>query len=527
MSARINGQRASQELGVNARLAGFLTLLTAVAIVLCVSVTLNRLGFLGYEDDTNYITAARGWLHDFPFVGQNHWQNRHPLVLAIAASFALFGESELSLTLPSTLLFAAVVVVTFVIFSRLFDLATAALAACLLASTPVLAASATVAYPLTTELCFTVTSLLIFLFVAERRLTPEWPWLILVGALIGTSFLTRQTAVATILFLGILFLAGYGPSRAKYWFMAIGFLIVLGIETLYFTVLTGESLHRYLVDAGALQIPSPHLRGGTYDGSFLFNTELMSRWISRNPVPVHWAVDPYIGLFSNDEYGFLFWAAFPSAVVLLRSKDTPQRVRRITWILVLFGVLWWSVVIYALSANHYPRYFGPTIFTAVALVALALRYWVAPRTRLLAGLIVAGLVATNWLLIDAKPVPLYVARAFHDVVSATNEAVYADRWVIRSAWFHLDGSGLRERVKTGPAPPGGLAFVVGESEGPAPTDGTIIDEIEPPTPPLLTVMALPVFAPLVPAQLQSYVRSPYPTIFLVRQPATTHLGPGS
>ncbi len=52
-------------------------------------------GYLGYVDDDFAIKAAQGWINSFPYLGQTHWELRHPLVLSIAISiqFSLGRET--------------------------------------------------------------------------------------------------------------------------------------------------------------------------------------------------------------------------------------------------------------------------------------------------------------------------------------------------------------------------------------------------------------------------------------------------
>src|SRR2546421_9525283 len=64
-------------------------------------------------DDHSYVEAADGWLAHAPFIGTTHWHLRHPLVLAIAASFWLFGRSEAALMVPTILCYLGILFLTF------------------------------------------------------------------------------------------------------------------------------------------------------------------------------------------------------------------------------------------------------------------------------------------------------------------------------------------------------------------------------------------------------------------------------
>ena len=79
-----------------------------------VGAVLLSLAAAGYSDsdDHFYIEAADGWLAHMPFVGTTHWHLRHPFVLAIAASFAAFGRTELALMLPTLLAYVSILLLT-------------------------------------------------------------------------------------------------------------------------------------------------------------------------------------------------------------------------------------------------------------------------------------------------------------------------------------------------------------------------------------------------------------------------------
>ena len=70
------------------------------------------------SDDHFYIEAADGWLAHMPFVGTTHWHLRHPFVLAIAASFAAFGRTELALMLPTLLAYVSILLLTIWMVAR-------------------------------------------------------------------------------------------------------------------------------------------------------------------------------------------------------------------------------------------------------------------------------------------------------------------------------------------------------------------------------------------------------------------------
>src|SRR5256885_1633533 len=85
--------------------------------VMVIAVLSIPLGWIGYveSDDQYYAAAALGWITQFPYVASTHWGLRHAIVLPIAASFALGGVNEITLILPITAYYLAIVALTFVV----------------------------------------------------------------------------------------------------------------------------------------------------------------------------------------------------------------------------------------------------------------------------------------------------------------------------------------------------------------------------------------------------------------------------
>jgi hypothetical protein len=81
--------------------------LSNLFIILVIGVVMLNVAWVGYvgSDDHSYARGALGWLDQFPYVGKNHWTLRHTVVIPVAVSLAVFGMREISLGLPSALLF--------------------------------------------------------------------------------------------------------------------------------------------------------------------------------------------------------------------------------------------------------------------------------------------------------------------------------------------------------------------------------------------------------------------------------------
>ena len=200
--------------GIGIRDRSGLGLRDAAAVVLLLAVMAAVLGFawVGYlgSDDVTYVTGAYGWLREFPYVG-GHGTIRYLITWPIALSFLILGEGEFQMILPTICYFAVLIALTYLCMSRVLDRSTAMVAAILVMTLPLFAVQATTASADITELTFIVTSVWLFYF-ASLRARPAI-LLFASGAAAGLAWLTRETAVALLLFYGLAFLAGYRIRR--------------------------------------------------------------------------------------------------------------------------------------------------------------------------------------------------------------------------------------------------------------------------------------------------------------------------
>src|SRR5262245_32820675 len=229
----------------------------ALLLVILIAVAAAMVGWIGYieADDQFYASAAVGWLTHFPFVGTNHWGLRHAIVLPIAASFSLGGVRETTLILPITLYYFALVILTFLVLERVSERRVAFWAAVIVALTPRFALGASWVVTDLPELFFEVSSFWAFYLATQRGGTPRL--LLLAGALAGLAWITRETAVAFLAFYGILFLFGFGMPRMRYFWMALGFVVIVGADTAYLWSTTGDWLYRYHVTLRAVASDNP------------------------------------------------------------------------------------------------------------------------------------------------------------------------------------------------------------------------------------------------------------------------------
>ena len=405
----------------------------------------------GYSDgdDHFYIEAADGWLAHVPFVGTTHWHLRHPFVLAIAASFAIFGRTELALMLPTLMAYAGILALTIRMVRLIADDTAAAWAALLVASVPVFVLYARIPYPDEIELVLVLLSLFLLWRGIERQCLGL---MVLSGAVVGVCWLVRASCLPLIVLYGTLFLIGWRAPRSFYLWLIAGFVPLLLGEWAFFWATTGNAFYRFAIDASSLEIPSAHMIGGVAHGLRPpFNLALMAKW-KPNGIHVHWLVDPYLDLLTNGSYGPIFWTGIPAAIAMC-ARPQPSPTRAFSRVVCAFAVLWIVLEIWVLNLRPQPRYFGPVTWTASVMTALWLRELIATRRGWVVG-IAAAIVVADLLVIVARPDPVRAERVLAAYAERSPEPVWTN---LSHGAFLLDERAVADRVHVAPptqVPPG-------------------------------------------------------------------------
>lgn len=417
-----------------------LLLNAALALILaCLMLLLAQAGFTA-EDDAQYLLAADGWLKG-AFLGVNHWQLRHPHVLAIAGSFALFGRNELAMMLPTMASYLGIVIITTWLVRRVVSARAAMFAGLIFAATPVFAFYARIPYPDVSELFYCVAS---FALLWKGLETGALRWFVLSGAAVAMAWLIRSSSVPFILIYGVLFLIGYRAPRMRYLAMAPGFLPLILAEWSYYYVRVGNPFYRFAVDMHSLEIPSPHMVGGVAQGLRPpFNLELMSRWVPNSIVDVHWLVNPYIDFLTNPSFGLLYWAGIAGGVALLRGKEAGRQKREFAWIVIGLAWLWIFVSIYVLNLRPQPRYFLPASWCMCILAGIGLDQAMMARRRLLAAGLLTATILSGIMLVTARRDPMGAERQLVAYVAHHDGRFHSD---LAKARFPLEERGLGSRV---------------------------------------------------------------------------------
>jgi 4-amino-4-deoxy-L-arabinose transferase-like glycosyltransferase len=421
-------------------------------IVLVMGIGILSLAWVGYvgSDDHSYAQGAIAWLKNFPYVGDDHWTLRHPVVVPIAASLAIFGFHELSLGLPSAILFLALLVTNYHYLRRFIDARFALLTSLFMATTPLFAVQAT--FPQTTIVETLAVSLSFWLFYSAIRCDePAWR-MFASGVAAAFGLLTRETTAGILIFYGILFLIGCGVPRRYFVMMGLGLILIVGMEVAYFGILTGDPLYRYRIDLFHDSVDRVgETRAAVSSGSTL-NVEGN---LSVSPF-----LEPVVALLMNQEFGLLFWAFIPAAIWACRAKTIPIEDRRLLQLLSGMGLVWMAFISLNISVLYVvPRYYAVSTWAAVIIIAYWLHHLLITRKLKIAILTGIILLMANLLCIYVENKdPLFAERVLVKYVVQHDGVVYTDPMTMIRAQLLLDFEGASGRVLSDPAPGNALFF---------------------------------------------------------------------
>ena len=313
------------------------------------------------SDDMFYAAAARGWLADAPYLGTTHWGIRHCIVLPMAVAFALFGEREAALILPSICCAILLLCLLGAMARRLGGWRAAALTVAVAGSVPVVATGATLVATDLPEAFFVIGSMWAW-YLGRANGRPAW---FLVGGIAaGCAVITRETTAALLAFYLVAFLLGRGRFLREYLILAAGFAAVVGADWLYLYAMSGDPMYRlHIAMAGA--------RG---DGPQMEALNEGSSGVDRfGAIALPRVLRPLGAVFLNQNFGLLFWVAVPATAWLaLRGQGEARQSACVsaglaaTWLVVTGYVLapWLWVI---------PRYYVVCVVLAVPLCVLPMK----------------------------------------------------------------------------------------------------------------------------------------------------------
>ena len=417
------------------------------------------LTFVGYleSDDMFYAQGARGWLAHVPYLGTNHWGLRHAIVLPMALGFGLFGENEVTLLAPSLLYAAALLGLLGSFAASLGGWPALAIAIAVAGSVPVFGTGASLVSTDLPEAFFIIGSV----WAWFRGVGHNRPVLMFAsGVAAGFAIITRETTAALLLFYLLAFAIGRGAYFRDYVIVAAGCLLVIGADTLYLYVMSGDPLYRVHTAMRGAQNDGPHMEaaGEAASGVDRFGALAVPRILR-----------PFGALFVNQNFGLLFWFAVPATVWL--ALRGPPETRRISAALIGFFVTWVLVLGYALAPWLWvlPRYYVVCVVLVVPLsVVLARMMMVRP---ILAAALLCVLLGSNLALdLGATTGAIAGERALVAAVRSHDGVIHTDPSTARGAAWLLDREQLQSRISTDLPRAGDLYFHNSRPRRPIPAD---------------------------------------------------------
>ncbi|MFT6222675.1 MAG: hypothetical protein ACJA1F_000512 [Paracoccaceae bacterium] len=371
-------------------------------------------------DAVHYARFALNTVENFPYQGEIHWALRHPLVLPMAASIAMFGASEFVASLPSLFYGAALVIISHIFGHRFLGAGAGRVLGLFVASSAFLSLHPLGIDIATPELVFAVLAIWRFLeslakYDAGRR--PLWGGLFLAGSCAGLSWLCRETAgyLPVVFIAGAVVMAPRGDRIRVALLACGGFGAVLCVEMLVYYMTTGTPFYRYVLSLGHGDghVQSRHFADMGNQPIWLFLTTPLNRLATSPSVTPMLVLAVFASLWlwrkplSSDARRMLVLLGFAGGFSLLLSGYvlSLERPR-------YYPVLgYWAFVVLAAASPHLSRQFGKRVAVAWVVGICALGPIVAdigrdPRTaefRTLAGLaqahegaIVADPLAVLW-----------------------------------------------------------------------------------------------------------------------------------
>lgn len=421
-------------------------LLAVLIAVSWAAVSIRPIGFMGGGfDDIQYVNAAVRWMQHFPYVGTTHWELRHPFVLQVVALLRAGIEAPSQLLVISVVWYALVLGVAYVVIRVMAGVVTAFVSCLFLATSPALVELATSLAPDLVEFFLVLSAVSIVLLASARK--GSGVLFVLSGLLLGLAWLTRETAGAAMLFLGIVYVFhSMLPTRGFVLLMA-SVVLVVAFETIWLWSATGDVLYRMHVDMRHVLIPSAHLVGGVASASDVpvFNPELMSRWVGASPIKVAWYLDPYLAFITNRQFGVVF-LVLPALAISLWRQDVSENEKALVYFFSQLGVISFLFSTYVLSIRPQARYYLSTVFAACLVSGVCLaKFWFNNR-RALCAFITLGIVVANILLCDMQQYRNYAGDALVRYVSGHDEPISVSKAVWESTNNRAIGPKLESQV---------------------------------------------------------------------------------
>nr|WP_233061555.1 glycosyltransferase family 39 protein [Parvularcula mediterranea] len=377
---------------------------------------------IGRRDAEQYIRGARAWLDQGLYLGQDHWELRHPFVLPIAVSFKLFGLGNLQATLPNFLYTALLALLSYRAALPRFGQLTAflfGLFAGTSALTAILAAEVRIFGP---EIFFAALGVWLFTKASDGG---EKPARLMAFSALACflSWLCRESAAYLPMAIGLLSLV------AVFWRKTLSFLsfaafclcywALLAAEALSYFLLTGDPLYRYRTDLG---------HGGGGEGTGLME-------IAKPPL--EFLIKPLVGTLSAPSSAPFLVTVTGALIVFALRKRLPAALK--SWpVAVLAFTSFVAVILNAFVFSLEDPYYYPFLqYTAMLVAAILLAKLRPHLTGGAFAAVVGAVVLIDWAGADFRKHGRYEDARFVAELSSPDRPVFTDPIPMIRARWHL------------------------------------------------------------------------------------------
>jgi hypothetical protein len=333
--------------------------------VLAIALVIRLAFYSGYqgEDDRGYTAYARYYVqHLQPLLDESQWIGRIGVWLPMALADWLVGASSIGLYSLACSLAGVYVIMR--LCEELTDcLRTSVISGTILAALPLDVIYGTTNYADTCVSFWMVLSLYWFI-LATRHQERATRYFLLAGFAAGVAYLSRITALTLLFPFAIVALRGRFFWRCLLPGLS-GILAVVAVECCFWTAHTGNPIYRY--DAAKTVVQAR--QGKLADTPESVIPRPLPHEIYRHPNSI---LDLLLMFAVNEEFGLLFYFAWPAIAVLASTRQRSTFGPLITWCVVLtlfLGFFPFNWPRHTLPRD--PRYFLPVAACAIVCLAQA------------------------------------------------------------------------------------------------------------------------------------------------------------
>ena len=347
--------------------------IVAIVATLGLILLVNPVGFVGGGwDDWQYLNSARCWVEHGPCLPHDHWQGRWPVIAPIAAMISLFGESRLTIGLPSLIYAIGCLFLLARLGNRLVRAPVGYLASLVLLAMPIFGVELLGPNAEHPELFWLLAAAN---FIEAYARNQSWMLAFAAGLSWSLAFQVRETAVAALPLLAV---AGWMLARRDISAIAaaaMGAAIPLLLELIAYYAATGDPLWRRHLSVAHTNIPSTELVGQVdHSKPPFFNPDYIAGWKHQPGIKLHWTVDGLLNLVANVMAGLGIGLSLVLAAAFWRRLERTER-QWVGWT-ISAGLFWACFLIYVLAIDPKPRMmFVPVTLTALTLAILLRRLW--------------------------------------------------------------------------------------------------------------------------------------------------------